>query len=406
MKNNILARFVKVAFKVFMGESCHLGARGASMGKAALLSSMALAMSIFLSLGTASAHEIVPAIADLEQEGDTLKLDIRLSLEGILAGIDLANTADTNDAPEAERYDALRALSPEELAAEARLFWPQMAEAITLKADGKRLEPVLEGVDVTPAPDLAVARDTTLHIRANLPEGAEAVTFRWAREYGAIVIRQQGVEAPYTGFLQPGEPSAPIFLAGGNAESGWEAFVSYIPVGFRHILPLGIDHILFVLGLFFLSTHLRPLIWQVSAFTVAHTISLALAASGRVDVPASIVEPLIAASITFVAIENVFSRGLNPWRPFVVFGFGLLHGLGFASVLEQFGLPQDAFIPALIGFNVGVELGQLTVIAIAFFSLTFWFGKKPWYRQVIAIPISVAIAIIGAWWVVERTLLA
>ena len=94
------------------------------------------------------------------------------------------------------------------------------------------------------------------------------------------------------------------------------------------------------------------------------------------------------------------------WRPVVVFGFGLLHGLGFASVLGEFGLPETAFLPALIGFNIGVELGQLTVIAVAFALVGYWFRDRPWYRARIAIPASVFIALIGAWWVVERTVLA
>ncbi|CAN0588825.1 unnamed protein product, partial [Ectocarpus sp. 12 AP-2014] len=129
---------------------------------------------------------------------------------------------------------------------------------------------------------------------------------------------------------------------------------------------MGLDHILFVLGLFFLSTRMGPLLWQISAFTLAHTVTLALGALGYVNIPGNIVEPIIAASIVYVAVENIVSDKLHRWRPLVIFVFGLLHGLGFASVLGEFGLPADQFIPALIGFNVGVELGQLTVIAIAF----------------------------------------
>ena len=164
------------------------------------------------------------------------------------------------------------------------------------------------------------------------------------------------------------------------------------------------DHILFVLGLFFLSTRLRPLIWQVSAFTLAHTVTLALGALGWVNVPGSIVEPLIAASIVYVAIENIFTSGLNRWRPVVIFGFGLLHGLGFASVLGDFGLPEGQFIPALIGFNIGVEFGQLAVIAMAFV-LVFWAMKQDWYRSRIAVPASCVIAAVGAYWFVERVFL-
>ncbi len=371
-----------------------------------MLAALALAAGIAgLAPGPGRAHEVVPAIADLEQTGRQLRLRIRMPLEGILAGIDLENVTDTNEAPQAARYDALRALPEAAFGARVRDFWAQMARGIELSADGAPLALRLARVEVLAAEDPALARDTILEISADLPEGAQSLRFRWRAQYGAIVLRQQGVEAPYTGFLQGGESSAPIALAGGGAESGWRAFARYIPVGFRHILPLGVDHILFVLGLFFLSTRLRPLIWQISAFTLAHTLTLALAALGLVSVPASLVEPLIAASISFVAIENIFARGLSPWRPAVVFGFGLLHGLGFASVLEQFGLPQGAFVPALIGFNIGVELGQLAVIAAAFLSVGYWFGRRNWYRAAISVPASVGIAVIGGWWVLERSVL-
>ena len=127
---------------------------------------------------------------------------------------------------------------------------------------------------------------------------------------------------------------------------------------------------------------------------------------GWVTISGSVVEPLIAASIVFVAVENIFSQNLHRWRPALIFGFGLLHGLGFASVLQEFGLPDGQFIAALIGFNIGVEIGQLTVIACAFLLLGVWFGNKPWYRAYISIPSSCLIALIGAYWVIERTILA
>ena len=361
-----------------------------------------------LSVSAATAHQLRPAFVDLARSGQQLELTIRLNMEVILTGADisqLGNTNDTKFADRAEIYRGLRALPEEALHQKILEFWPQMAPNIHLRAGDEELALKLERVEIIAPDDPALARDTVLHLRADLPPGAQEVQFRWAREYGKVVLRQQGVEAPFSGFLEAGEESVPIALAGGGAQSGWQAFASYVPVGFRHILPLGTDHILFVLGLFFLSTRWRPLLTQVTLFTVAHTLTLALAALGIVQVPAAIVEPLIALSITFVAVENIFTTGLSRTRPFVVFGFGLLHGLGFASVLGEFGLPKDAFIPALLGFNVGVELGQLTIIATAFLTVGYWFGRKPWYREVISIPVSVAIAVIGAWWVIERTLL-
>ena len=252
-------------------------------------------------------------------------------------------------------------------------------------------------------PDLA--RQSVITFNLPLPDAAETVTFGWDAAFGTLVLRQQGVEAPYDGYLEAGATSDPITLTGGDQKGGWATFFDYVPVGFDHIVPKGLDHILFVLGLFFLSTQWRPLLTQVTTFTVAHTITLALAALQIVSIPAGIVEPLIAASITFVAVENILTKGLSPWRPFVVFGFGLVHGLGFASVLGAFGLPEGTFFPALIGFNIGVELGQLAVIAVAFGLVGYWFGARTWYRQVISIPASVAIGLVGAWWFVQRTFL-
>ncbi|MFN3144234.1 MAG: HupE/UreJ family protein [Paracoccaceae bacterium] len=173
-------------------------------------------------------------------------------------------------------------------------------------------------------------------------------------------------------------------------------------IGFDHIVPKGLDHILFVLGLFFFSLKLRPLLYQVSAFTVAHTVTLALAILGLVRVPAAIVEPLIAASIAWIAVENILFREMKPWRTAVVFGFGLLHGLGFASVLSDIGLNPARFVTGLIGFNVGVELGQIAVLAMAWGMLGIWFGKKPWWRARVAVPASLVIAATGAYWFVER----
>ncbi|MCA9542649.1 MAG: HupE/UreJ family protein, partial [Myxococcales bacterium] len=178
-----------------------------------------------------------------------------------------------------------------------------------------------------------------------------------------------------------GETSPPIHLsAAGGANpalaapdpgqesvlaSALQTVARYLRLGFVHILPGGLDHILFVLGMFLLSRRLRPLLYQVTAFTVAHSITLALASLGYVALPGSVVEPLIAASIVYVAVENIVSPELRPWRLYVVFAFGLLHGLGFADVLGTLGLPPGELLLALIGFNIGVELGQIAVLAIA-----------------------------------------
>lgn len=183
-----------------------------------------------------------------------------------------------------------------------------------------------------------------------------------------------------------------------------DAALIYLQLGYMHILPLGFDHILFVLSLFLLSPKLKPVLWQATAFTVAHSVTLGLAMYHIITPPAKLVEPLIALSIMYVALENIFSPRLKASRVGVVFLFGLVHGLGFAGALSQMGLPQNAYLLSLIMFNVGVELGQLTVILLAYFLLAKWFSKRPWYRQRIVIPLSLMIAATAAFWTIQRVL--
>jgi hypothetical protein len=202
---------------------------------------------------------------------------------------------------------------------------------------------------------------------------------------------------------------APLLDAAG-AERGFAATAGlYVAIGIRHILPAGLDHILFVLALFFSSPTLRALLWQISAFTVAHTATLGLAAAGVIAPPAAVVEPLIAASIAFVAFESLYFRSRLPrWRLLVVFLFGLVHGLGFAGFFGELGLPPRQFWSALLGFNIGVEIGQLGVIAAAA-ALAAVLQKRlavihepgGWRRRVV-VPATLAIGFTGAFWTVQR----
>ncbi|WP_240336668.1 HupE/UreJ family protein [Tropicibacter sp. Alg240-R139] len=350
---------------------------------------------------TATAHEVTPTIGDLSVQEGQLRLELRLNVEAFVAGIDLDGMADTDASDLSDQYDDLRKMDSVSLERRVGDFATGWAETIRAEANG----PIIwayEGIRIPVVGNAELPRASELLLIGALPERSQSVRITWPEGAGALVLRQQGVEQPYTGYLQGGETSPPIALDGGASRSAWEALAAYVPVGFDHILPRGTDHILFVLGLFFLSARLRPLLWQVTAFTLAHTVTLALGTLDVITLSPAIVEPLIALSIVFVAVENVFTRRLHRWRPMVVFGFGLLHGLGFASVLGKFGLPQDQFFAALLGFNIGVELGQLAVIAAAFLTVGLWFRNKYWYRGRIAIPASIVIALIGAYWFVER----
>ena len=174
----------------------------------------------------------------------------------------------------------------------------------------------------------------------------------------------------------------------------------FIKAGFDHIIPQGLDHILFVLGLFFSTLKLRSLILQVTAFTFAHSITLALAALGFVKLQLSVVEPLIFLSIVWVAFENTFFKKTTKWRPLVVFSFGLLHGLGFATLLTEYGLPKDNFISLLLAFNVGVEFGQLVVLLAALILVRLIYIKTE-YKNQLKIPASILIGCTGLFWFIE-----
>ena len=182
-----------------------------------------------------------------------------------------------------------------------------------------------------------------------------------------------------------------------TASDAW----SYLWLGFAHILPRGYDHALFVMGLFLCAPQWRPLLWQVSAFTVAHTLTLALAVLGIVTVSPRIVEPLIALSIVWVAVENIWRSEIGWTRVATVFAFGLLHGLGFAGALGALGLEKSTLVPALLCFNLGVEAGQFAVLLGAFLLLG-WATKRDDYRRRIAVPGSFLIAAVAAWWTIQR----
>ena len=305
------------------------------------------------SLSPVSAHEVLPSIADMTQEGDNLSFDVRLNLESFIAGIDQTEIIDTNTALQARTYDALRALTAADLEARFTEFWPQMASKVTVLADGVAVTAENPTLRVDPIGDTEVVRASNLSFTAVLPAGTQSVQVGWAPEFGVLVLRQMGVDAPYDGYLEAGAMSNSIALAGGDQFSGWQTFVRYIPIGFDHIVPKGLDHILFVLGLFFLSARMRPLLTQVSLFTLAHTITLALAALGYVVVPGSIVEPLIAASIVYVAVENIFMKNLSPWRPFVVFGFGFSVGV-VAGLGAGLGADFDRDLCSSLGLGSGL----------------------------------------------------
>ena len=211
-------------------------------------------------------------------------------------------------------------------------------------------------------------------------------------------------------------PARPTWRMGSGDTGLWGQFLVYLTEGIWHIW-VGFDHILFLISLLLPAVLRRRedawlpaeslreasigVLKVVTAFTLAHSVTLGLATLGWLDLPSRVVEPLIAASIVAAALNNLYplvSRGL--WA--VAFGFGLIHGVGFAGALQALGLPSTGLLLSLFGFNVGVEIGQLAIVAV-FLPTAYWCGRTPIYPRVVLRFGSLGIALVASLWLVERS---
>lgn len=364
---------------------------------------LALLMGLLTAVA-ATAHDfrLTETLFILKSDG-TYQVDMTCDLDALALGAPPGGDS-------LELAMALSALGPEELAkAEAGLerFFTRRVRVLF---DGAPTQPAIsfpEHGELRPkSPLVPTVFGVTARLEGRVPEGALEVAFRASRSLPPVhlTLLHQGTLNGRRELLELGGESAPFPLDGrttGEPPDSRTVVGRYLVLGFWHIVPAGLDHILFVLGLFLLTARIRPLLWQVTAFTVAHAVTLSLATFGVIQLPAHIVEPLIALSIVGIALENVFTEELKPWRPAVVFAFGLLHGLGFSGVLAELGLPEGERLGALLAFNVGIELGQLLVVATAFLALGWW-RERAWYRSRLTVPLSLLIALVGIWWTVER----
>lgn len=184
----------------------------------------------------------------------------------------------------------------------------------------------------------------------------------------------------------------------------FETARQYLLLGFTHVIPYGFDHMLFMLCVFFTGNTTKRLIIYCTVFTVAHSISLALASLDIIHPNIKIIEPLIAFSILFTAILNIINKPHSKLTVITIFIFGLIHGLGFSGALQEAGLAAHYFFTSLFFFNIGVECGQLLLILVAHYAVAKWFHLKPWYKSHIVCPVSGIIACIALYWVVQRVL--
>jgi hypothetical protein len=337
----------------------------------------------------------------LELRGDgTFRADVTCDLDalalGAEAGADSAALVATLEAMPASEREELVTRLVETLKRRLRVRFDQTPAAFEVSLPD-RGQP-------RPETSLPSALGLIARLEGRVPAGAREVSFFASRAFPPVRLEIiAGGERLHVQMLQRGAESTPARLGSPTATPWWSTAARFLALGFEHIVPEGKDHVLFVLGLALLSRHLGPLLVQVTAFTLAHTVTLILSTYGVVRLPSRVVEPLIALSIAYVAIENLVTSRLHLWRVLLVFAFGLLHGLGFAGALAALGLPERDRVLALLSFNGGVELGQLAVILPAFLLLR-GLERAGVSRRAVVIPSSIVIAAVGLFWTAARVL--
>ena len=347
-------------------------------------------------------HEENPSILDFKVEFNTIYLELQINLN-VLLQQKLSH----------EESSALELVDPDREASEkssiddiAELIfknWGFIRTKIFVAVDDQQMALKLSEVSVKSEDSDPKEKVLNLQIEAKLPDNPKYLILGWEDTLGDLVVREQGnAQNLYSDYLSKGMKTSQIFLKDAKATSRSDQFLSYVVSGIYHIVPIGYDHILFIIGLYLFANRLSVLALQVTLFTLAHSISLILSALNFISVPSSIVEPIIAISIIYVGLENYFGSRKNRNRVIIVFGFGLLHGLGFASVLKSLELSKDSLVMPLLGFNLGVEIGQILVLAACYSSFGYWFQEKIWYRQRIVKPLSGILVLAGGFWLISR----
>ena len=278
-----------------------------------------------------------------------------------------------------------------------------LSRRLRVRVDGKPMEYRISFPQLRPRPERTGIEVFGLEalLEGRLPEEGKEIVFFASRAFPVVELtfRDEGTGRNEFHICLPGEECPPIKLTPGAAEA---RLFDFVVIGFRHIVPLGIDHILFVVALFLGGRDLKTLLIQTGLFTLAHSATLALSTYGVLSLSPRIVEPLIALSIGVVGLENFLRpAGVSRGRAAVVFFFGLLHGLGFAGILAETPLVEGQRLAALLLFNLGVELGQVAVLAGAF-ALSLPFKDPNRYRRLVQRPLSAVLSLVGLIWAVTR----
>ena len=352
-------------------------------------------------------HEIKPSIADFTYDENFLNIKIRLNAELILSNIDASKISNTNSSSLSDIYDKLRILNTIELENLFKSSWQEISTNIDIKINNETKKINLINIEVEDIKNFEISRDTHIYLQVLLNNNSEYFTFSWIKKYGPIILRENSnhklEDELFTEYLQSGIESNQFSFNEKNFKNRLNSFIKFFVLGVQHIIPKGLDHILFIFGLFLFSSSLKKLITQITIFTIAHSITLIFVSLSLMNINPQIVEPIIALSIVYVGIENIFKNYVKEYlRYVVILFFGLLHGLGFALVLSDIGYRSTDLFINLISFNIGIEVAQISIVLVLYLLVASNFAKNKNYRMFFQVPSSILISSIGLYWFFER----
>jgi len=350
-----------------------------------------LALLVLLGARPAGAHQGGLSYATIVARGDTVEVTVQATYADWLPVVDLDADHDGT-------------LTAAEVRAQLALLGAFVRRQIQVSADGQACagEPVDASVAERPGPVTILVR-----VAYRCPAAVHALRLTalfFQREHPGhrlLATVGAGTTLLTQHVFGPGSETLDLTLER-EAQGRTGAVREFLVLGVQHIFT-GYDHVLFLIGLLLVAPRLRSLLAIVSAFTAAHTVTLVVATLGWIRVDARLVESVIALSIAYVAIENVIG-GEHRRRWLLAFGFGLVHGFGFANVLREMAIPPTLLAWSLASFNVGVELGQVAIVA-SLYPLLVWSRRQAWSDWAVR-GTSVAIGLAGLYWFVERALLA
>ncbi|NOE25800.1 HupE/UreJ family protein [Ruegeria sp. HKCCD6157] len=368
------------------------------------LNTCALSFIVLLTLhpGSVKAQTAPPTVIDFWVKDDTLFLEVKLNAEAMLVGTDPTQ-------PDAysgnSKYRSLRRMVSSELEPQIRNFVQVWKQNLVVEAP-ERLDLSYEGVRIPVVGDVEKVRVSKLLLTAHLSDQASNLRLAWPLQGGSVVLRQQKVVAPYTGFLAAGEISPLIPLQGGASLTTEQTLQTFLAKGISRFVQSPLKPTVVVLTLVMLTLSLRPVMSQVAFLAAGVFFGLGLDMYGVLDLPESLQDQALVASIIILALWNLVARHLQVWRLLAVLAAGCVYGLALASDLTKIGVPPDHLAPAVLGFGVGNLLPVVFVAVLTFACALLVAGGSHRKRGRISVLASMLIAGIGVYWMAEPWLLA